>query len=162
MPKSRKRLICSAAGLSALLFAHTAFGWSWSDHQRGWVDSVRWTTYVGPVAGPIPPPGRVNIRGWACLSPEMYWLAAYGYGSSLAVEVYQGGPPGVGVQRPVTLSFTLDLQPVVDYGACANLNNGFHLHVDEDPALPHTFYVRYLGGQEPIVLEGEVNAVDVP
>lgn len=160
MKRQFKKLGAAIASAIILLWAHTSSAWNWSDQQRGWVDVVEW--HVGLLPGPLPP-GRVVLQGWACLSPEISWLYAWGYGSSVNVAVYQGGPPGAG-GTPVSVWFanTVNRPDVVAYGACANTDNGFTLGVVQNPNLPAVFYVTYVGWSATITLEGTSTAAIVP
>lgn len=111
--------------------------WSYDAPQRGWVDNIQSQRGFGPLVADY------NIWGWACLKPN-------GQAPSTALHVYQGSP-GAGRLLDVVYPTSYNRYDT----PCANLDNGFSVHVrNVDWTAPQVFYVSYEGTYPAITLEG--------
>lgn len=157
MRKQIKRLLVGIVGAFAVFWAYTAHAWDWNADQRGYIDRMVWN--VGFVVGPST---AVTIDGWACMHPK--YNSAW---ASTNVEVYQyiNSPSWPGWQRLYpAYAYSVSRPDVVNYGACANLNNGFKLGINPVPFSQNGttyFLVRYNGTYGSIFLEGPSQATIV-
>ena len=130
-----KNLLRGSAGAVVLLWAQLAFAWDWNAPQRGWVDSIFYGHHLRAV-----PARRLysRIHQWVGMRPPgpapMEYTLHVAYLVSRGATRYRYS----GDQIYITI-VSKSYPAVVQYGACANDDNGFTISFFAIAGLPTDF-----------------------